>query len=598
MALQTFANGESGLSVRTKINANFTELFNRTQASVLDFGAVGDGSTNSSTAIQSGIDALSADGGGTLVFPTGHFRAAAINFKPNVRIIGAGLSTIFHLVAGSNAGSLPVIGVAQSLTTSDPANNIRGIELSHMEIRGNCDSEGFAEFCHNIRLGGVTDAWFHHLYITRFSGDGFYLGSGEIGGSERHNENVLVEDCIFDGFDFNNRNGVSILDGLGVFIERNKFINCSRVGNPAYAGGAYDVLDPTAGPGMPGPIDLEPDDLVFTRLQNIHIRNNTLYNVGGNFAKIGALLPRANAALTNPIRDIFIEGNWIVQGSAFSPANLDVGISVAQREDKSAASALPNNVHISNNTVIGGDRGFDLRGVKEVEVDHNHFFRQENPSFVGFTNALDTTSDVNIHDNTFYECGIVDGRAVQLVRSDRTSIEGNTFDNTGKTDNSLGQCILANSSPGATRIKIRKNKFISRGRTTAWAVVESATPEANEVADNSFEFSGSAPLFNVRSMKTDILDTNATVPGFTLATLPDAFPVGTSRAYVNNDATAPSTVKFGVLTTERFFLAGGSARRFITQTFKPVDADDELIYTRTGDSASNAWLPWRVFTGV
>ena len=37
MALQTFANGESGLSVRTKINANFTELYGRTPNSVNDF---------------------------------------------------------------------------------------------------------------------------------------------------------------------------------------------------------------------------------------------------------------------------------------------------------------------------------------------------------------------------------------------------------------------------------------------------------------------------------------------------------------------------------------------------------------------------------
>ena len=560
------------------------------------YNAIGNGTANDTAAFQAAIDAVSAAGGGTVTVPAGRFRVANLLLKSNVRLIGAGKrATILHLLAGSNAGSLPVVGVSQTQTTADVANNARGIEVAHIELRGNVDTEGLAEFCHNIRLGGVTDAWFHDLLISRFSGDGFYLGSGEVGGTERHNENVIVERCIFDGFNNNNRNGISIVDGSFVKVRDSLFINCSRPGSTSYVSGVYDVMSPTAGPGMPGSIDIEPDDLAFARIRDVKITGNTIYNAGGNFGKIGVLLPRAQASMTIPVQDILIADNWIVQGSSLVPENLDTGITVVQREAKSA-STIENNVQVLRNTVVSGDRGFDVRGVRGVIISQNRFDRQGLASLVGFTNALDTTYDVTVENNTFYECGTVSGQAIQLNRSALTLIERNAFDNIGKPDNSLGQCVQ--SASGASGIKVIENDFISRGRTTTWVAVESAAAETNEARDNTFTFTGSAPLFDFRAMQTDILDTNATVPGFTLATLPDAFPVGTSVAYVNNDAAAPSTVKFGVLKTERYFGATGTARRLVTQTFTPVDGDDELFYTRKGDSASNAWLAWRAFTGV
>jgi exo-poly-alpha-galacturonosidase len=53
-------------------------------ASICDFGAVGDGQTINTEAIQKGIDALAADGGGTLVVPAGTFLSGAIFLKQGV----------------------------------------------------------------------------------------------------------------------------------------------------------------------------------------------------------------------------------------------------------------------------------------------------------------------------------------------------------------------------------------------------------------------------------------------------------------------------------------------------------------------------------
>ncbi len=53
-------------------------------ASICDFGAVGDGNTVNTQAIQKGVDTLAAEGGGTLVVPRGTFVSGAIFLKQGV----------------------------------------------------------------------------------------------------------------------------------------------------------------------------------------------------------------------------------------------------------------------------------------------------------------------------------------------------------------------------------------------------------------------------------------------------------------------------------------------------------------------------------
>src|SRR6516162_190075 len=50
---------------------------------VRDHGAVGDGKTLDTAAVQAAIDACSRDGGGTVVVPTGMFHIGTIEMKSN-----------------------------------------------------------------------------------------------------------------------------------------------------------------------------------------------------------------------------------------------------------------------------------------------------------------------------------------------------------------------------------------------------------------------------------------------------------------------------------------------------------------------------------
>src|SRR5262249_15198184 len=53
---------------------------------ITEFGAVADGKTLNTKAIQSGIDQLASAGGGTLVIPEGTFVTGALFFKPGVNL--------------------------------------------------------------------------------------------------------------------------------------------------------------------------------------------------------------------------------------------------------------------------------------------------------------------------------------------------------------------------------------------------------------------------------------------------------------------------------------------------------------------------------
>lgn len=68
---------------------------------VRDFGAVGDGSTSDTAAIQAAIDAVSARGGGEVRIPPGTWRC---NVKVGSKVVlrGAGRATVLKAVAGSN----------------------------------------------------------------------------------------------------------------------------------------------------------------------------------------------------------------------------------------------------------------------------------------------------------------------------------------------------------------------------------------------------------------------------------------------------------------------------------------------------------------
>ena len=107
MAIETFDNGESYLSIRTKINNNFIELSSNI-INVKSFGAVGDGITDDTAAIQAAIDAAPASA--AIYFPRGSYKAYAVQVTKHVTIFGDGMD-VTELVFGQEYGAAVWNGV-------------------------------------------------------------------------------------------------------------------------------------------------------------------------------------------------------------------------------------------------------------------------------------------------------------------------------------------------------------------------------------------------------------------------------------------------------------------------------------------------------
>jgi polygalacturonase len=75
LVISTAETGAAGPAATSQISTSITE-----------FGAVGDGASLNTARIQSAIDQLAANGGGTLVIPKGIFLSGAIFLKPGVNL--------------------------------------------------------------------------------------------------------------------------------------------------------------------------------------------------------------------------------------------------------------------------------------------------------------------------------------------------------------------------------------------------------------------------------------------------------------------------------------------------------------------------------
>lgn len=240
------------------------------------YGAVGDGLTDDTDDIANAFLANTS-----VFFPEGNYLVYEIEVTDGHEARGAGMGAT---TLTRTSGATDTLGVFYANSGAADA-FVENLTFRDMTLDGRVSTLSFSEQQHLVSLSGVDNVSFERVKFSGFRGDGIYLGS--IGG-ERHNKNVSVIGCFFDGVNSDNRNAISVIDCDGLIIKGNHFYDCSRS-------------------NMPGAIDIEPNANVYHVNKNVVIADNTFKDVGGGVAVVGIVL--TNETFTTQPENFIISNN-------------------------------------------------------------------------------------------------------------------------------------------------------------------------------------------------------------------------------------------------------------------------------------------------
>jgi hypothetical protein len=258
-----------------QVNANFTNIDAtlksladaNQQESVLNFpGCDPTGVTDSSAAFNAAIRASKR-----VYVPSGIYILDNVDLANGTELYGDGPTSILRQPSTGNGRMINAN--RNSGGSSDPSTNLKGIHIHDLRMEGRVATLGFFEQSSLVYVSAVSSLMIERCTFYAWQGDAVTIASGDIDGLERHNEHVTVRDCFFDGYNKDNRQGISILDCNGLLIENCSFVNCTRS-------------------NMPGAIDFEPNasQLAYGVAKNVTIRKCRFKNIGGNVGTIGFML--------------------------------------------------------------------------------------------------------------------------------------------------------------------------------------------------------------------------------------------------------------------------------------------------------------------
>lgn len=454
------------LTIHGLIEATVTHVFTGAGEIVFDtdylqtvypqwWGAKGDGLTEDTVAVQTAINSFTGKGG-EIIFPDGIYVVDSIGIKSNITAKGNGQNSILKQKSGAQycVGTNPYNG---KIKRGDL--NPKNIKFINLGFRGTVDTDGFSAFLMLLDIRAASNIYVSKCSFTGFRGDGIYLGEKNLGGIESHNTKVTISECVFDGINKDNRNGISIIDCDGLLIEKCFFRNCSR-------------------PDMPGSIDIEPDNK-YNVVKNIKITENKFENIGGHTViqltiifKLGQL---SNAIKNIEIVNNIIDGNKSING---------IFIGQPQFADNNTP---PNNILIYGNVIKNTDRPFIIFGFKNVIMSNNTFDECNNAPCISYSESNINVMDMQIAANTFKNLSKDDGLGVSIFGVYNLVLKDNIFDNVGKIDGTYGNALYFRKQGGvADYVTIENNIF--KGNNTKVAIQRDkgnvTYPEHNKIKGN------------------------------------------------------------------------------------------------------------------
>jgi hypothetical protein len=382
--------------------------------------------------------------------PAGEYLIRSARWPSNTEIFGDGDASVLRMPA--DAGHL----IYNDSGSPAVEHNIANLAMRDLQLRGTCDVDGFSEFRHLLSLNGVTGVHIQRVLFRGFRGDGLYLGSGS---AERHNSNITVEACRFDGINRRNRNAISVIDCDGLLVENCRFDNVTS-------------------PKMPGAVDIEPNENPFHIVRNIRIRKNSFNNIGGNAGVVAVFVPaKVMRAPANISVEENISDNYAGTGAFFlfndhRPPN--------GRSEES-------NIRLVGNRARRGASPFLLLTGRQGVVQDNDFSDFSRSGFIGYSAPVYAVSDFSFYRNTMTRCGLVAGSAVTIFNGDGLRFTGNRFIDSGN-GNPITAAAIVFAHGRSANVDFDSNEFSARPGTSLAAIRNEVghvfVPATNRFAGN------------------------------------------------------------------------------------------------------------------
>ncbi|MEJ5106645.1 glycosyl hydrolase family 28-related protein [Chryseobacterium sp. MYb328] len=313
----------------------YRRVLENNEVNVQWFGAKGDGITEDTHAVQLAVDFLKNIKGGTLFFPKAKYVIQSVDFigkeYSNISIIGnqavikqkIGIKRYIDncpvYPSGSNTPEYPRTGEndiclwngykertssrhtgmdgvfvfnSKAYREYNDINAIKNIKIKGIRFESqNNVTEDFDELMSQVVLCGVSNVLIEECEFIQFYSDGItILGSiNEHPDTKRcYNGYVEIRNCLFDGVNCNNRQGVSVYYCDRSLIENCTFKNITRSAEPGEPG------------AMPGAIDYESDSVNIYQRSAI-VRNCYFENIGGSLGAISILIHNVKDEYPDPM---------------------------------------------------------------------------------------------------------------------------------------------------------------------------------------------------------------------------------------------------------------------------------------------------------
>ncbi|HXD36927.1 MAG TPA: right-handed parallel beta-helix repeat-containing protein, partial [Rhodanobacter sp.] len=157
--------------------------------------------------------------------PAGIYLVKQLNLKSGFELYGEGPSSQLKAYDASLASEFMLVTHIRDGGTRRVADNMRDIHLHDLKLDGRVAEFGYAQFFYLLAVNATSNLTVERVTFHGFRGDGMYVGSGTLARTERHNQRIVVRDCVFDGAVKDNRNGLSVIDCDGLTVEHCVFRN-------------------------------------------------------------------------------------------------------------------------------------------------------------------------------------------------------------------------------------------------------------------------------------------------------------------------------------------------------------------------------------